>query len=304
MRRKAFTRRSTLQASACALGVLLSASVNSQSSPSAPPADGSVVAARNLNAMWWLRSALGVGLPTATLFMEQPVASVINAPYSAVGDTESVTRFPDGNRIVQTTSVRYYRDGQGRTRIERPLPGIDSAETVMINDIVSGQHYILHPQAKMAQVLKVPATQPAAQPVTRQPPVPAPEGGIQSLLTGGGLALGSTASSQASTNAPSTVSLGQKDMEGVTTIGSRWEQTFAAGTIGNDKPITVVVEQWYSSDLGVVVAASQRTSTGAELTYRVHNITRNEPDSALFAIPADYTRHEGQSMVMTAIRKD
>lgn len=299
MRWRAFTRRSTLQASACALGVLLSASVNSQSSPSAPSAYGSVVAARNLNAMW-LRGALGVGLPTATLFMEQPAASVVNAPYSAVGDTESVTRFPDGNRIVQTTSVRYYRDGQGRTRIERPLPGIDTAVTVMINDIVSGQYYILHPQAKMAQVLKVPNT----QPVTRQPPVSAPEGGIQSLLTGGGLALGSTASSQASTNAPSTISLGQKDMEGVTTIGSRWEQTFAAGTIGNDKPITVVVEQWYSSDLGVVVAASQRTSTEAELTYRLHNITRNEPDSALFAIPADYTRHEGQSMVMTATRKD
>jgi hypothetical protein len=163
----------------------------------------------------------------------------------------------------------------------------------MINDIVGGEHYFINPQTKTAQVLKVPN-----QPATRQSPVSAPDS-IFSLGGGGGG--GDSASGHAGTDGPATtVSLGQKEIEGVTTIGTRREQTFAPGTVGNDKPITVTVEQWYSPDLGVVVLASQQTSTGAELTYRLHDIKRSEPDAALFTIPADYTRHEGQPMMITA----
>jgi hypothetical protein len=179
--------------------------------------------------------------------------------------------------------------------------------TVMIYDLVGEQYSILHPQAKMAQVVRIPATQSGATlAAPRQPPVPPPEPGLPYLLMGSGAASDTNASGQARINPPSTLSLGEKEIEGLTTTGTRWEQTFAAGTIGNDKPITVTVEQWYSADLGVVVSALQRTSTGTELTYRLHNIARSEPDSALFAIPADYTRNEGQTGVIsaTATRKD
>jgi len=310
MRLKAFARRSTLQTSAGVLGVLLFTSANSQSPPpSGPPISGSVLVAPSSVGSFttfgsapsgvsakWLQGALGVGSPAATLFMEQPVSDVVNAPYSAVGDTESVTRFADGNRIVQTTSVRYYRDGRGRTRIERPIPGVATATTVMINDMVNGEHTILYPQAKMAQVIKMASIQSVnAQPGGHQPPASLPPTGIQLLLTGGSLA--------ANMSAPATVSLGEKEIEGVTATGTRWEQTLAAGVIGNDKPITITVEQWYSAELGVMVSASQRTSTGAEVTYSLHDISRSEPDSALFAAPADYIRHESSPVVMTATSK-
>ena len=44
---------------------------------------------------------------------------VTGAPFSGVVDVQSVTTFADGNRIVRTNTVRYFRDGQGRTRTER-----------------------------------------------------------------------------------------------------------------------------------------------------------------------------------------
>ncbi len=38
------------------------------------------------------------------------------APYSGVGTTEIVTTLADGNRITRTNTMRYFRDGLGRTR--------------------------------------------------------------------------------------------------------------------------------------------------------------------------------------------
>ena len=299
----AFTARPTLQICACLLSVLSSAALYSQTSQSPPavrvlslaPAPASTrpaglvfpggPGARNLSLMS-LRSAMGLGFPTMNLLADPPGRFAVNAPYSAVGDTEFVSRFPDGNRIIQKSSIQYYRDGQGRTRIERPITGaVDALVAVMINDNVSGQHYILHPQARMAQVFKVPP-----QTVAHESPAASPQDLISLMMA-----------DQAGTEAPpTTVALGQKEIEGLTTTGTRWEKTFAAGIIGNDKPITLPIEQWFSPDLGVIVAASQQTSTGAELTYRLHNVSRSEPDSALFTIPADYTRTEAQSMAFTA----
>jgi hypothetical protein len=215
--------------------------------------------------------------------MEQPAEIVANAPYFAVATTESITRFADGTRITVTTSDRHYRDSKGRTRAEQASAGTDNIVSVLIIDSVTGQHYMLSPQSKSAQVTKLLGYHPTAP---QQTPIPLPQKDTDPVL-----------------GAP-IASLGEKDVDGVTAVGTRWEHTFAAGTVGNDKPITVAVEQWYSADLGIIVAASQHSSTGSDITYRLHNISRNEPDSALFAIPADYTQHEAQITAISATRKD
>jgi len=75
------------------------------------------------------------------------------------------------------------------------------------------------------------------------------------------------------------------------------ETGLVTSTIG----LTITVEQWHSAELGVIVCASQRTS--AEVTYSLRDISSSEPDSALFAVPADYIRHESLPMVMTADSK-
>ena len=46
-----------------------------------------------------------------------------------------------------------------------------------------------------------------------------------------------------------TESLGKQTIEGVAADGTRVTQTIAAGAMGNELPIQVVTERWYSPDL-------------------------------------------------------
>ena len=78
-------------------------------------------------------------------------------------------------------------------------------------------------------------------------------------------------------------------MEGVDVEGTRSTFTIAAGEIGNDQPITIVSERWYSPELKVLVMSRQTDPRFGETTYRLTNIVRGEPDPALFEVPADFT---------------
>src|SRR5881394_1959420 len=79
-----------------------------------------------------------------------PGRVVKNAPYSAELVTESVQTLPDGNHIRQSSSVKVYRDNEGRTRREQSvnLNGLGSnsnmPQVVFINDPVSGMNYALN----------------------------------------------------------------------------------------------------------------------------------------------------------------
>jgi hypothetical protein len=76
---------------------------------------------KGLIAALLLNSALaGTSVPLAAqaFFAAEPPA-IAGAPFSGVAKTESVTVFADGNRVVRTNTVYYFRDGQGRTRTER-----------------------------------------------------------------------------------------------------------------------------------------------------------------------------------------
>ena len=47
--------------------------------------------------------------------------------------------------------------------------------------------------------------------------------------------------------------LGQQVVEGVLATGTRTTTTLPAGTIGNEQPIVVLSEQWFSEELKVLV---------------------------------------------------
>jgi hypothetical protein len=86
------------------------------------------------------------------------------------------------------------------------------------------------------------------------------------------------------------VSIGERRIEGLKVTGSRLEFTLEPGTMGNDQPVTVRTDQWFSPDLGVVVSSSNHDPMLGDSTYRLEQINRTEPDSALFEIPADYAK--------------
>lgn len=91
--------------------------------------------------------------------------------------------------------------------------------------------------------------------------------------------------------APQAVSIGERRIEGLKVTGSRLEFTIGAGEVGNDQPITVRTDQWFSPELGVVVASTHNDPMIGEQTYRLEQINRAEPDPALFTVPADYTKN-------------
>ena len=83
-------------------------------------------------------------------------------------------------------------------------------------------------------------------------------------------------------------SLGTRKIEGVEADGVRLTTTIAAGTIGNERPIEIVYERWYSKELQLIVLSKYSDPRFGEQTYRVINIKRAEPDAALFTLPGDY----------------
>jgi hypothetical protein len=91
-------------------------------------------------------------------------------------------------------------------------------------------------------------------------------------------------------------SLGTQSIEGVTAEGMRLTLTIPAGEIGNTLPIELVNEAWYSPELQLVVMSKHRDPRSGEMTYRLTNLSRSEPDRSLFEVPADYTVREGKML--------
>ena len=79
---------------------------------------------------------------------------VKGAPFSADILSETVQALPDGNRIVQRSEGRIYRDSQGRTRNERTYQmGGSSEQRQVINiiDPITNAGYSLDPETKIAR---------------------------------------------------------------------------------------------------------------------------------------------------------
>lgn len=85
-----------------------------------------------------------------------------------------------------------------------------------------------------------------------------------------------------------TEQLGVQNIEGVDAEGTRTITTIPAGAIGNERPIEIMYEKWFSSDLQLVVMSKHSDPRFGEQTYRLTNIVRNEPDPSLFTLPNGY----------------
>jgi TonB family protein len=86
-----------------------------------------------------------------------------------------------------------------------------------------------------------------------------------------------------------TEQLGKDTVEGVECEWTRAVTTMPAGAIGNERPIEMVNETWRSPELQMMILSKRSDPRFGETTYRVTNISRSEPDAALFQIPSEYT---------------
>jgi len=92
---------------------------------------------------------------------------------------------------------------------------------------------------------------------------------------------------------PKTEQLGTMSIEGVQAQGTRTTITIPAGEIGNDRPINIVDERWYSPDLQMTIMTKHSDPRMGETNFRLSNINRSSPPSYMFEVPADYTVKTG-----------
>lgn len=207
--------------------------------------------------------------------------TVTNAPFTATVSTETTRTLADGNKIDETVNGTFARDSQGRTRREMTLPGAllagatggSTPHAIFINDPVSGTSYILHANNKTADQVQFRAM-----------------GKIRRAVRG------EVAGGKRFQNQTTTTDLGTQTINGVLAQGTRITRTIPAGQIGNERPIVIVTERWYSPDLQTYVLTKTTDPLMGNTTFQLTNIQRAEPDAALFQVPSDYTvqQHSGR----------
>lgn len=241
--------------------------------------------------------------------------AVTGKPYSAESITETIQVLQDGNRIVSTNTSRIYRDSAGRTRQEQTLTRLGSwpageqpVTMVTIDDPAAKVSWFLDPQSRTARELRpyrfeavmengetpqfgiapsnvlvrrlpsqtgaahADATgfQPAAPLITAAPTVQA-------------FGIGASPSMEVRTE-----DLGERVLQGVRARGTRQIQTIASGAIGNEWPIEIVTETWYSDELEALMSRRTSDPRFGETVYQLVNVVLDEPPAELFEVPEDY----------------
>jgi hypothetical protein len=211
--------------------------------------------------------------------------TVKGAPYSATAVTESTQTLPDGNHIKRTITSSIARDSEGRTRREQSINGIgalssasESPKAITIHDPVGGTTATLDPSAHTAHVNHVVSASAVREYTQRLSHAETPNQAAPKMKR--------RQEQQANTK---TEDLGTQVMEGISVQGKRVTHTIPAGQIGNERPIETVMETWYSQDLQAVVMSKTSDPRSGDSTYKLTNISRAEPDPALFQVPSDYT---------------
>jgi len=225
-----------------------------------------------------------------------------NAPYSAEAVTVTTQTLADGNQIYRELTAVLYRDSEGRTRREQTLAGYipwvssspgQAFQVIVINDPVAGVSYTLNPATRtaiaheMSNFMSLPM-----QDVRQGSP------GIYLFSSTGDMTSSGTMPAQYQrVELGETEVLGTRSIEGVIAEGTRSTVRIPAGSIGNERPIEVVSESWYSSELQTLVMSRHSDPRLGETVYELKDIVLTEPLSELFEVPLDYDITEPGTML-------
>jgi len=246
------------------------------------------------------------GIPQTFEFMSAGMAMegklVKGAPYSAEASNESVQTLADGNRIVHRNTSKLYRDSEGRTRREQTLDSIGpfaasgrARQMIFINDPVAGVSYTLDPEAKTARRVPVIKFSGDGHEIGLRLDVEAFSSGTATGTANGNVIISRSIERHAAAGPSANVSkeeLGKRSFEGVEAQGNRSTLTIPAGQMGNEQPLRVVTESWYSGDLQLTVSSETRDPRMGTSSYRLSNINRSEQPRFLFEVPSDYSLQE------------
>lgn len=208
------------------------------------------------------------------LLMEDDSGIVLGQPCALVQQDETTQQLTDGTTLTRRSEVRKWRDDQGRFRRETAEITGDQApvfQRATIIDPVSNTIATLNFERKTATVYHLPDHGPdALHPYVDQfeKEIPA-RPGVQVKVE----------------------KLGGKTIAGVYAEGRRVTRFRPPGTVGNDKTLISVRDQWVAQDLKILLASELNDPRQKEIT-QVTQLDRSVPDPTLFQIPSDFSVHE------------
>ena len=241
--------------------------------------------------------------PVTAQMADMDIEPVKGAPFCATVTTDHTQTFADGNRIHTTDSSAVCRDSQGRTRREASLnllgaaPQNSAPKLITIVDPVAGFRYVLDGENKIAHRFAIHPLEAKGGLRIGQAAEAGKAGQVmfyQRVGTAGpNMVLNDNvvfkkAGRLPDEPAPATEDLGNQTIEGVHATGTRMSTTIPAGRMGNEQPIAITSERWYSPELKATIMTKHDDPWAGELKTQFTNLNTSEPDSSLFAVPTGY----------------
>lgn len=191
-----------------------------------------------------------------------------NMPFSGSFTGVRVRKLEDGTTLTTSSTVRVARDSQGRIFRERhyysPLD-TDPDKTLVDFFILDP---VMHTQINCIVATKRCSTSIYYRNLNLVEAPAGPFDNGQRVLTRD--------------------SLGQKSFGSLTAIGTRETVTISQGVIGNDKPLNLIRDFWYSPDLKTNLQVIRTDPRDGVVTITLNVQSRGEPDPLIFTIPAGY----------------
>ncbi len=210
---------------------------------------------------------------------------VTGHPFSATEQRHTVQTLGDGTKIENTDTDKYFRDDQGRTRIER------SNGAVIIHDPVQGASAEVNGANKVVRRNTFAYSTAAAMTSDKL----AAELKSSSVGVGAGIGVSkgmvmATQADKVKTEAAIKAQtaeddLGYQSVNGVSAQGFRRTTTIPVGQIGNDRAIQIVSERWYSPELQMNVKTVNSDPRFGVTTYELTDIVQAAQDPSIFVMP-------------------
>jgi hypothetical protein len=228
---------------------------------------------------------------------------VTGRPFTAEAVVETDQTLADGSHVTGRQSLTAARDSQGRTYREEipgtPASGSSAPKVICISDPLAKLNYVLGPDhvAHKTPMLSLTAQAGAA---TVSTDGASARLSLQTFTTGygegkGPVQMGAQSAQPAQQLAPGAIDTKQlrsQVITGFTADGTRTTLTIPAGQVGNQNPLVIVSERWYSQDLEAIVLAKHSDPRVGASSYQLISVQQIEPPATLFQIPSGYTIEE------------
>jgi hypothetical protein len=209
----------------------------------------------------------------ASAQVEVFVTPIPNAPFSGVVRVERSFVQPDGSVANLKSMHDIGRDSRGRIHNEaRAMVPVSSIETPRVISI-----RLYDPQTRISTALD-PKERTFWTRTANHPPATVPPSVRYGSPSDNGLP---------QNEFTKTEDLGVNDMQGLPVRGVREVQTIP-GENGEKKEFIITDEYWYSEDLRINMMIKHNDPRKGTVTLTVTQVTRTEPDPALFEIPEGY----------------